>query len=65
MMYHREKSANLESNPDRGENISKKRCPPEKSFPENSQNHFGSLNKERFDFVKLYFHPRKDERQTK
>ena len=51
MMYHREKSANLESNPDRGENISKKRCPPEKSFPENSQNHFGSLNKERFDFA--------------
>ena len=51
MMYHREKSANLESNPDRGENISKKRCPPEKSFPENSQNHFGSLNKERYDFA--------------
>ena len=47
MMYHRE-SASLEINRDSKENVSKKRCPPEKSFPENSQNAFGSLNEERF-----------------
>ena len=42
MMYHRI-SPKLNINRDVEENISKKRCPPEKSFVENSQNSFGSL----------------------
>ena len=40
MMYHR-LSPKLNINRDVEENISKKRCPPEKSFVENSQNAFG------------------------
>ena len=43
MMYHREKNPNSNVNLDVEENVSKKRCPPEKSFPETSQNSFGSL----------------------
>ena len=38
MMYHREKSQGHNTNQEIEDKFSKKRCPPEKSFPEDSQN---------------------------
>ena len=43
MMYHREKSQTLNIDQEVEDKFSKKRCPPEKSFPEDSQEDFGSL----------------------